>query len=194
VQVLATGVAEGVLVMLELQGGETDASELAAAKAIIGRALDKLDPDRRLSVGVSMPCAKPADVLRAYGEARQVVQGLKTFGDGSVRLLGADELGPGRVFLATADAEQVRSFARTTLGPLLTEAAHQDLRTTLQAFLDGGRNVRRAATELDVHENTIRYRLTRIEELTGLALVTDSNDQLSAQLAMLVVRLQGMAA
>jgi hypothetical protein len=114
------------------------------------------------------------------------------FGGDEERMLGADELGPGRVFLATADPDQVRRFATDTLGALLDDTAGQgDLLTTLRSFLDNGRSVRRAATALDVHENTIRYRLARVEELTGLAVVSDSQDQLSAQLAMLVVRLQG---
>jgi len=43
-----------------------------------------------------------------------------------------------------------------------------------------------------VHENTIRYRLARIEHVTGLGVSACSDDQLSAQLALLVLRLQGV--
>jgi sugar diacid utilization regulator len=193
-QVLATGVEEGVMVMLELAAPGSASEEWDGARAVIAQALETFDESGELRVGVSLPCAKPADVLRAYKEARQALQCLQTFGDGEIRLLGADELGPARVFLATADPEQVRSFASATLGPLLDRRTPGELLHTLQAFLEGGWNVRRSAMALDVHENTIRYRLARIEELTGLALVSDSNDQLSAQLAMLVVRLQGKLA
>ena len=190
-QVLATDVAEGVVVMVELPARDTEEAELRAAKDIIAAAAEKVDGGAKMRIGVSTPCAKPSDVLRAFGEARQVAQCLTRFGGGDVRMLGADELGPGRVFLATADADQVRRFAEETLGALLDPATAQgDLLDTLQSFLDCGRSVRRAATALDVHENTIRYRLARIEELTGLAVVNESHDQLSAQLAMLVVRLQ----
>jgi DNA-binding PucR family transcriptional regulator len=42
-----------------------------------------------------------------------------------------------------------------------------------------------------VHENTIRYRLARIEDRTGLGVAHDSNDQLTAQLALLLLRLEG---
>jgi DNA-binding PucR family transcriptional regulator len=51
-------------------------------------------------------------------------------------------------------------------------------------------NVRRAATALGVHENTIRYRLSRIEEITGLDIVSDGDVQLAVQLALLILRLE----
>ncbi len=42
-----------------------------------------------------------------------------------------------------------------------------------------------------MHENTIRYRLGRIEETIGIPVATDADAQLTAQLALLVLRLQG---
>ena len=42
-----------------------------------------------------------------------------------------------------------------------------------------------------MHENTIRYRLSRIEELTGLAVTHDPDAQLRARLSLLVLLLQG---
>jgi hypothetical protein len=58
-------------------------------------------------------------------------------------------------------------------------------------FFDCGRSVRRSALELGVHENTIRYRLARIEDATGLAFGTSSDDEFTAQVALLVLRLDG---
>jgi DNA-binding PucR family transcriptional regulator len=51
--------------------------------------------------------------------------------------------------------------------------------------------VRRSAQALDVHENTIRYRLSRIQELTGLDVASSSDDQLTAQTALLILRIEG---
>jgi DNA-binding PucR family transcriptional regulator len=47
------------------------------------------------------------------------------------------------------------------------------------------------AARLDVHENTIRYRLARIEQLTGHPVRTDSDVQLSMQLALLILHTRG---
>jgi DNA-binding PucR family transcriptional regulator len=63
---------------------------------------------------------------------------------------------------------------------------------TLQVFFDAARSVRQTATRLGVHENTIRYRLARIAELTGLDLATNADHQLAGQLATLVLRLEGV--
>ncbi|WP_083541857.1 helix-turn-helix domain-containing protein [Kribbia dieselivorans] len=41
-----------------------------------------------------------------------------------------------------------------------------------------------------VHENTVRLRLNKVQTLTGLDM-TNANDQLSVQTALLVLRLQG---
>jgi hypothetical protein len=43
-------------------------------------------------------------------------------------------------------------------------------RETLQAYWEVGLNVRRAAEHLGIHANTVRYRLRRVEESTGLEL------------------------
>jgi DNA-binding PucR family transcriptional regulator len=114
-------------------------------------------------------------------------------GEQGLRVLAADDLGPGRLVLASTQREDAERFARDALGALLADdEGTRDLLATLRAFFDSGRSVRRSALELGVHENTIRYRLTRIEELTGLAVATSSDDQLSAQLALLVLRLNGV--
>jgi len=38
---------------------------------------------------------------------------------------------------------------------------------TVTAFIDNGLNIKATAEALDVHQNTVRYRLSRFEELTG---------------------------
>jgi len=143
---------------------------------------------------ISTRCAAPTDYVRAYGEACQVMRCLRTLsGEQGVRVLTADDLGPGRLVLASTQREEAERFARDALGGLLGEDdGTRDLLATLQAFFDAGRSVRRSAVALGVHENTIRYRLTRIEDVTGLAVSACSDDQLSAQLALLVLRLQGV--
>ena len=109
-----------------------------------------------------------------------------------MRVLTADDLGPGRLLLASSNRADALRFSHDALGALLTnDEGTRDLLRTLQVFFDSGRSVRRSALVLGVHENTIRYRLAKIEEATGLAVATSSEDQLSAQLALLVLRLGG---
>ena len=87
-----------------------------------------------------------------------------------IATLAADDLGAGRLFLAAADRGEADRFARDTLGPLLDteDPKVADLLSTLQVFFEAARSVRQTAVRLAVHENTIRYRLSRVAELTGL--------------------------
>jgi DNA-binding PucR family transcriptional regulator len=78
------------------------------------------------------------------------------------------------------------------LGRLLVdEEATGELLRTLEAFYDTGRSVRLASERLGVHENTIRYRLSRVQSITGLDVASCADDQLSVQVALLGLRLKG---
>jgi sugar diacid utilization regulator len=106
-------------------------------------------------------------------------------------VFSAGDLGAGRVFLATSDRELVVSHAEATLGVLVGDPAKADLLATLCSFFDNKASTRRVAERLGVHENTIRYRLSRVEQLTGLAVTHDPDAQLQAHMALLVLELQG---
>ena len=61
----------------------------------------------------------------------------------------------------------------------------------MRVFFENGRSVRNSARHLSVHENTIRYRLGRVLDLTGLDIGTDSDAQLTVQVALLILKIQG---
>ncbi|WP_038863553.1 helix-turn-helix domain-containing protein, partial [Mycobacterium avium] len=46
----------------------------------------------------------------------------------------------------------------------------RELIATVRTYLACGMHVERTATRLFVHQNTVRYRLARFEELTGASL------------------------
>ena len=60
---------------------------------------------------------------------------------------------------------------------------------TLERYLAERRSVIESARALFIHPNTLRQRLARIEELTGLRL--DQDDLLSLELAIKLARLHG---
>ena len=69
------------------------------------------------------------------------------------------------------------------------EAAGGELLTTLAAFLESGSALEACARTLFVHSNTVRYRLRRVSELTGLR-PTDPRDALVLRIALLAARLE----
>jgi DNA-binding PucR family transcriptional regulator len=64
------------------------------------------------------------------------------------------------------------TLEEAVLAPLHRYAARRsaNLLETLEVFVDSDLDRRRAAERLEIHPNTIDYRLRRIEELTGLDL------------------------
>ena len=190
--VLASGVAEGVVVVLDLAEEVPVPAAVRDLQEVVAAACAKIDPAGSLLAGISGVCRALPDYVRAYEQARQVVACIDRFCPPGRRVLSADDLGAGRLLLAAADADEVERFAHETLGPLLDGGDPSgDLVTTLESFFANGRSIRRAAGALEVHENTIRYRLGRVDEALGLPVSTDADAQLTVQLALLVLRLQG---
>ena len=66
------------------------------------------------------------------------------------------------------------------------------LLVTLERYLENGRSLTTSARGLNVHVNTLRQRLDRIESLTGLDLATE--DLLALQLAIKLARLRATPA
>ncbi|MGI5470280.1 PucR family transcriptional regulator [Streptomyces sp. CA-132043] len=88
---------------------------------------------------------------------------------GGKRLLNARTLLWQRM-LASQRPEYLRDYTEEVIGPILQLPADQRtvLLETLDSLDSSGGSVRRAATALNVHEKTVRYRVGRIETLTGL--------------------------
>lgn len=194
--VLATAVAEGMLVIVPLDPDAAALTAVAAARDLVADVLARLAPEATPVAAIASRACAVADYARGYAEARQVLSCVREFSrPGHPLIVTADELGPGRLFLASSSREEAERFADDALGELLRspDAAKGDLLHTLEVFFDSSRSVRKAAEELQVHENTIRYRLARIRELTGLAVGTSSDDELTAHVALLVLRLRRLA-
>jgi purine catabolism regulator len=83
----------------------------------------------------------------------------------------------------------LKRFYEATLGPLVEhdERKQGDLLRTLNGFFQANGNLAKAAQDLDVHRNTLVYRLERISELTELDL-DDAENRLILHLALKIQR------
>jgi DNA-binding PucR family transcriptional regulator len=157
--------------------------------------LEALGSEGKVYAAVSEICHTVEDLRAAHREAAQVLQALRTFAVGtrSPRIVTARELGAARMLLASATREDADRLLHRALGPLAdTENPKAaEILHTLQAFLSASWGIRRAAAQLHVHENTVRYRLGRLAEETGRDVLTDPRAQLDTQLALLILRLEG---
>jgi GAF domain/PucR C-terminal helix-turn-helix domain/GGDEF-like domain len=175
-------------VLLSLPEERTDWGQVTES------ALASLAPRSSLRAGVSAPCRTIRALRSGADAAQQTLRCLRAFCDDQVTVLEAADVGPARVLFAGCDPNEVNRFADDLLGQLHKEVSGRKMLETLAAFIDCGHSVRTAALTLDVHENSIRYRLSRIEELTGLSVLTDADDQVQVQLAIVAMRLRGTLA
>ena len=158
---------------------------------VVDRAVGLTQALNRLSLAVSQPFADLSRAPHALEEALQVLRAVGRFENPHLpRVVSATELGAGLTFLSSADVSEARHFALAYTGPLLGEDAPADLFSTLRTFLREG-SAMRCARALGVHENTVRYRLTKIEALTGLDLLGDTDAHVRAALAVQVLRMTG---
>jgi sugar diacid utilization regulator len=194
--VLATKGPEGVALVIDVPSSTLVRPALRRVKLALADACSPLANGTQLIAGLSSLCRDSSSLPSAYREAREVSGCIERFaGISSRTIVAADDLGPGRLFLANINSDSATRFVEDLIGPLLTgDEAADDLLRTLEAFYDTGRSVRLSSERLGVHENTIRYRLARVRSITGLDVAADAEDQLSVQVSLLVLRLQGHSA
>jgi sugar diacid utilization regulator len=145
--------------------------------ATIRAAQPVVESDRsrvRLTVGVSGPAdsvtALPG-ALHEAGSARRLAA-LRLAGLGgtsAVSVVTSDEVASHELLLASVPPSVLRSFRERLLGPLLTydDQHRAELLPTLREFLACSGSWNACAARMYVHVNTVRYRIRRIEELTG---------------------------
>jgi purine catabolism regulator len=122
----------------------------------------------------------------AMREAMRTVDIAASMASETSRSLHFARLGALRLIFHLADNPELRAFQRDVLGPLeVSDASRRsEFVRTLDAFLRAGGNHMRAARDLNVHRNTLIYRLERIQELLGDADLEDPEMRLNLQLAL----------
>jgi GAF domain-containing protein len=157
------------------------------------RACRDLGRRRGAAIGLSELHHTPADSTRAYREALDAAMiGRALLGPGGA--IGYAEVGAYRYLVHIAAEHAPHDRMRAAVDRLIDYDARRrtSLLDTLERYLAERRSVIESARELFIHPNTLRQRLGRIEELTGLNL--DEDDLLSLELAIKLARLHGRPA
>jgi GAF domain-containing protein len=143
-----------------------------------------------VAIGVSNPCTGAASFAAGFEEARHALVGTSVL-QGEPGVMTYEELGPYKYLLRMS----VDSGARDTHREAIRRLADYDrqrstfLLRTLEEFLRRRGSISATAAALYVHPNTLRQRLRRIQELSGLDLRKD--DWLMVEIALKLVRLEG---
>lgn len=136
--------------------------------------------------GVGTPGVGPEGLGRSIAEALVAIRLARSRPQGE-RIVGLGQIGSIAHLLGMIERDVLAGYRTMLLGPIerwdLERKA--ELGPTLRSFLENGCRWRATAATLHIHHNTLRYRLKRVEELTGrdLSLVAD---RLDLQIALLV--------
>nr|WP_255429998.1 PucR family transcriptional regulator [Streptomonospora sp. PA3] len=147
---------------------------------------------RPFATGISRVAHGPAELPRAYEQARQAARvGRRMNGPGSVAEF--DDLGVYRLLSQIPDTAELRSFTAETLGELAETGTPEkdDLRSTLETLLDNNLNVAETARLLHFHYNTLRYRIGKLERMLG-PFSTDPHLRLNIMVALRAVRMRDL--
>jgi Purine catabolism regulatory protein-like family/PucR C-terminal helix-turn-helix domain/GGDEF-like domain len=158
-------------------GPDPDPQTAQAFAARLREAQPVLESDRsrvRLTVGVSTPAEGVTALDGALHEAQSALRlaAMRAAALGpapAVAVVTSDEVASHELLLASVPGSVLRSFRERLLGPLLAydERHRAELLPTLREFLACSGSWNACAAAMYVHVNTVRYRIRRIEELTG---------------------------
>ncbi|CAA9397836.1 MAG: Regulator of polyketide synthase expression [uncultured Rubrobacteraceae bacterium] len=159
----------------------------------VQRYVKGLLPDLTISVGIGRHKTDPALLPDAYSEAEVALEighrihgpsAVSTFeGAGTYKLLFR---------VLQENPEELESFYRETLEPVVRYDSRYstELVQTLVTYLGNDASTVRTASDLYAHRHTIRYRLDRVGELTGLD-VDKSEDRERITLGIKAMQLLG---
>ncbi|MFI2206846.1 PucR family transcriptional regulator [Streptomyces sp. NPDC020192] len=173
IAVAHTGDEAIALVPLPAVSSEHDGSETGLLADALLRVVREplsagLDGDGRLTLGVSAAVHSAEGLRGALEEARHARR-VAAARPGRVCAAGHQELASHVLLLPFVPDDVRRAFTARLLDPLKDyDRRHRaELIPTLEAFLDCDGSWTRCATRLHLHVNTLRYRVGRIEQLTG---------------------------
>jgi PucR family transcriptional regulator, purine catabolism regulatory protein len=169
----------------------------ALAERVAGRL--KGAPGAPLHIGVGRP-VPGADARRTFHEARCAVEALTMGSDVPMhngtprngtrpattpRVATYKDLGSFQLLLSLQEDEALRLFCDSILGPIEASEGHYggELMRSLEAFIEENGQWERAARRLYCHRHTLRYRIRRVEELTGRNL-SSARDRIEFWLAL----------
>ncbi|HXA55305.1 MAG TPA: helix-turn-helix domain-containing protein, partial [Solirubrobacteraceae bacterium] len=130
----------------------------------------------------------PTQSLRlSFHEARCALEvaRLQQDGDGAEAIASYADLGAFQLLLSLQDDDALRTYCDSVLGPVESgEGEYGDeLLRSLDVFIEHNGHWEKAAAALYCHRHTLRYRIRRVEQLTGRDL-SSARDRIEFWLAL----------
>lgn len=158
----------------------------AKLQAALTSALTNHQITEAISIGIGRYANGMQGIRRSHQDARQALTLGRRLHGGS-HITDYDDLGIYRLILAAEDLPELRVFHDESLGSLMEydRVHNSNLVQTLEAYFAANCSPKEASALLQVHRNTVLYRLERIANITGQNL-DDPDVRLRFHLALYV--------
>ncbi len=105
----------------------------------------------------------------AFHEARCALEAVRLLGGNAPEVASYADLGAFQLLLSLQDDDALSSYCRSVLGPIEQGEGEygEELVRSLDVFIEHNGHWEKAANALYCHRHTLRYRIRRIEQLTG---------------------------
>jgi purine catabolism regulatory family protein/PucR-like helix-turn-helix protein/diguanylate cyclase with GGDEF domain len=113
--------------------------------------------------------AAPTQMLRqSFHEARCALEAVRLQNGSAPEVATYEDLGAFQLLLSLQDEDAIASYCRSVLGNVEDDEGYgEELLRSLDAFIEHNGRWEEAAQALYCHRHTLRYRIKRVEELTG---------------------------
>jgi purine catabolism regulator len=182
--VLCISASRSDSVVILVQPGKKDAREIIGMAGELQAVIAEMLPEISVSIGIGRPHRQLIDLRQSYYEASYAIKIRKLKGEPRV-IASFDDLGSYGLLLGLQDTLSLEVFYDSVLGKLqdYDEQNSSDLVKSLACFLEANGHWGDAAEKLYVHRHTLRYRMKRVEEITGRDL-NQSQDRMEFWLAL----------
>jgi len=182
--VLCISASRSDSVVILVQPGKMEAHEIIRLAGELQAIIGEMLPEISVSIGIGRPHRQLIDLRQSYYEASYAIKIRKLKGEPGV-IASFDDLGSYGLLLGLQDTLSLEVFYDSVLGRLqeYDEQNSSDLVKSLSCFLEANGHWGDAAEKLYVHRHTLRYRMKRVEEITGRDL-NQSQDRMEFWLAL----------
>ncbi|GAA5212403.1 PucR family transcriptional regulator [Streptomyces thinghirensis] len=173
---------QSLALLVRLRSADVLTPATSAAGRLLERARGASGAAGTPAAGLSAPRTGLAELGAAWWEASAAARAARAetrFGP----VAEWTSIGPFRLLTALPPQSAHDPAVRVLLSP-----AHRELARTAEVYLDCAGQAGRVAAELGIHRQTLYYRLSRVEQLTGLDL-DDGEDRLLLHMALKAYRL-----
>jgi PucR family transcriptional regulator, purine catabolism regulatory protein len=162
-----------------------DAGDDVDPVALAARARDAITEDQTSLRAAASRAAPVGALRRTFHEARCALEAAALANGSSPPVASYRDLGAFQLLLSLQDDDALRLYCDSVLGPLEDASGEygDELIRSLEAFIEQNGQWERAARELYCHRHTLRYRIRRVEQLTGRDL-SSARDRIEFWLAL----------